>query len=328
MIKKLLIANIIVMLTLGFNVIPAQAYTRIGSPVRITAEGEIAGIVGTFSAQAVNQGTGTGPSARITFSNPSGPTVDSGRALKITGKTNRVDARIVIYTDNDNNTYVPAGGGNPVANPPDIDPATGVDGSGMVGQDVNGYIAPLFWGINSAAHYDPNTNVNYVFDQDRNDEVGDVWIVDKRHTHSFTTVGSALDNGTLYRTDGSVYSQNINGDGLYDQLWDVNLWNHPTNRDEDVNLVSPALYRSIATVGFLIGEGTDDRPDGQDDSGYYVCYVPDLTTTDTDDSAKARLMKKVGTPHDHLYVYIGADFGGRPAQKYSTNRLTVEMVYN
>jgi len=307
------------MLSIGFNVLPAYAYRTLDSGVTITAIGTLSGVTLTFSAQAVDQGTGADPSSTITFPSPSGIS-DSGRALKITGGTNEVDARIMIYTDNDNSTTP--------HEVPTVDPGTGADGAGLVGRDVPGFVAGLFWGASGTSDYAPNTNVDYGFDGNVNDGLGEVWVVDKRHTHTYTLV-TALDNAPLFLTDGTPYEDpnddtapfvsNVLNDGLYPQLWDTDLWDHVSDRSA-IHLVSPALYKTIATVAYSVGEGSGA------DAAYYVCQVGDIHTADPTDSVLVQLSKIDDSAKEYLYVYLGGDFTGRPAQAYSTNQLNLEMA--
>ena len=306
------------MLSIGFNVLPAYAYRTLDSGITITAIGTLSGVTLTFSAQAVDQGTDANPSSTITFPSPSGIS-DSGRALKITGGTNEVDARIMIYTDNDNSTTP--------HEVPTVDPGTGADGAGLVGQDVPGFVAGLFWGVSGGADYAPNTNQDYGFDGNVDDGLGEVWVVDKRHTHTYTT-SAALDDGALYLTNGTLYvdpndeeapfASNVPDDGLYPQLWDTDLWD--SDNVATRNLVSPALYKTIATVAYSVGEGSGG------DSDYYVCQVGDIHTADLTDSVLVKLSKIDDSAKEYLYVYLGGDFTGRPAQAYSTNQLNLEMA--
>jgi len=137
--KKLMIISAVVLLAIGLNVLPAMAYTTIGgTAVSISASGTLSGSTITFSAAAVDQNTGLNSGGTISFPAPSSTDLtNSLRALKVTGGTNEVNARIIIYTDNANNT------GSDVV--PTIDPNTGVDGAGLVGRSNPGYAVPLVW---------------------------------------------------------------------------------------------------------------------------------------------------------------------------------------
>lgn len=312
MIKKCLCIALTV-LTVTLNVVPAQAYTSLQTPVAISATGTLVGTTIAFSATVVAQGTGT-PGSAIDFTSPSGVT-DSAEAIKVKGGTNQVNSRVIIYTENDLNTVLP----NKAAT---VNPATGVDGAGLVGQTDPAFSVPLFWGTTTGVNNDPNTNSNYVFDGNLNDGIGEVYIVDKRHTASFTTVGSAVDNATLYRFDGTAYTPaNVLNDGLYPQLWEIDLYDSASVHT-DTTRVSPSLYSTIATVmfGIIVGSGVD--------ATYYIGNVPKISTVSTSDSITARLSKTDNSAGGEMYIAIGGDFTGKPAQVYSTAKLTVAIVQN
>jgi len=333
------------MLALGMNVIPAQAtYRDLQSPVAISATGELTGQTATFNVGVVAQpGDPNGNTGNVVFTDPSGIS-DSGEAIKIDGGTNIIEARILIYTDNDNNTFVPPGLVNPVANPPDIETNTGVDGAGMVGQISAGYVTALTWGVNSVAgpapanKVGPNRNVNYAFDANLNDGIGEVYIVDKRHTHSFVPKNVAdypivigevtyqtpqeLDEKAMYDADGNTVdnlpNEGVGGEKLYPQRWEEDLYDSTNTATRKI--ASEALYKSIATVAFglAVGSGVDE--------GYYICQVPDLTTQTGADNIITRLRKDDNTVGESLYIYVGSDFTNKPAQIYSTNKLYIAMV--
>lgn len=324
---KILIVTVITLLAIGLNVVPAMAYTSIGGgSVAISASGTLVGATIAFSASAVDQSTGANGSSIVTFASPSGIT-NSGRALKVTGGTNEVDARIIIYTDNTNNT----GGSNQV---PTVAPSTGIDGAGLVGQSNPGYVVPLLWGTKAAADLDPNTNIAYAGFTSAGITNGTcLYLVDKRHTHSFTAGGNfaanpapfntatGMDNTNMYTLAGAVVT-NTAADGLYPQAWDQDYYDK-INTDSTRVVVSQALYKNIATVAFNIGTGSGT------DVNNYVCRVGKVNGTGAvvGQNVNAQL-KRVGVPgtDQYLYIYIGADFGGVPAQVYSTGTLTVEMV--
>lgn len=312
MIRKYLIVSI-TLLTFLCNVIPAHAYVSLQTPVQISASGNLVGLTVAFTTTVVAQGTTTPDlTGGVIFDTPTGIT-NSSKALKITGGTNEANARIVIYTDNNSNTVPP----NQV---PGVDPETGIDGAGLVGQTNPALVAPMFWGAKSAANGDPNSSVVYTFTNPASPVEGSsgnsVYIVDKRHTKSFTTVGSVLDNVVLYYADGSSGPVNTLNDGLYPQFWGADLYDSPTDHSA-AHKVSPALFSSIATIVYGIAPGTDS----------YVCNVPNLTTLNPSDSVTAKLTRYgSGTTDSYLYVCIGADFTGKPAQAYSTGRLFVEIV--
>lgn len=312
--KKIMIVTSIVLLAIGLTAMPALAYTNLGGAVTITATGTLSGDTKTFVAQVVNQGTDGTPGTSITFSSPSGLT-DSGKALRITGGTNEIDARIIIYTDN-------ASQFNPTT--PEINPATGADGGGLVGQANKAYAAAMFWGVKSGGDLQPNENVDYGFADPAAPVEGgsgnSVYIVDKRHTASFTTANTALDNNDLYQLDGTLVV-NVDNDGLYPQGWNYDLYDK-INTDPSRVVVSQALYKNIATIAFGVQVGGSLDPEN------YICSVPKLiTVSNSGDNVKARLLKTGLTGSDaYLYICIGADFRGLPAQQYSTTALVVEMV--
>ena len=100
MTKKIIAIAVVMAVTLAYTVAPAMAYTVIGgTAVSITASGSIAPNIVSFTA-VVTDTAGSGSDSSITFTIPSGKT-NSGKLLKITGGTNVVGARIIIYTDND-----------------------------------------------------------------------------------------------------------------------------------------------------------------------------------------------------------------------------------
>ena len=341
--KKLIIVCSVALLVVGLNVMPAMAYTPIGTAVSISASGSAAGSSITFSATVLDASTGAvgTPAGAISFGTTSSTDLtNSGRVIKISGGTNEVDARIIIYTDNASNSTSP----NKVTA---IDPNTGVDGAGLVGRTNAGYSVPLVWGIKSGSALDPNSNVAYTTDvavygattpavtlfSKANLLAGlhCVYVVDKRHTQSFlpATVPlnwvpgtlTTLDAATLYKADGTAITPSTaqQTDGLYPQLWSEDLYD--TNVVATRKVISEALYKNIATVAFSIAPG------GTTDSENYVCVVPKLTTPSGADNVKARLglIGTAGTP-GYIFVYIAGDFAGVPAQVYGTDKLTVEMV--
>lgn len=318
MIKKCLAITLAALIVI-FNVLPAHAFTSLKTPVQISASGNLVGLTVAFTSTVVAQGTTTPElTGGVTFATPLGLT-NSGRALKITGGTNEAGARIVIYTDNDLNTAPDM--------VPTINPNTGIDGAGLVGRTNPALVAPLFWGTKSSANGDPNTSVVYTFTNPSAPVEGStgnaVYIVDKRHTHSLTTVGGALDNATLYYFDGSAGPVNTNGDGLYPQYFGADLYNSATIHT-DATKVSPSLYSSIATIAWDVVPFIDATTPA---NSSYVCQVPKLPTLAGGDTVTAKLTRfGSGTTDNYLYVNIGADFTGKPAQTYSTARLYVEIL--
>lgn len=318
--KRIMIVTCSILLAIGLSAMPAFAYTTLSTAVTITASGTLAGDTKTFAAQVVGQGTEGTPGTSISFTSPNGLT-DSGKALKITGGTNEVNARIIIYTDNNSQFSLP----------PEINPATGADGGGLVGQTNKGYAVAMFWGMKSGADYEPNANSDYVFGDPAapvNGSTGNCnYIVDKRHTATYCTKNGTLDNQAMYPASGpeTTVNKNTANDGVYPQLWDIDM---RTAASGGGSLIpeAEALYKNIATVAFNVGTG------GTDDPNNYICTAPKLTTAGpglSGDNVKAKLLKLTGAPSGsdaYLYLPIGADFRGVPAQVYSTSALIVEMV--
>lgn len=333
--KLMMVVNIIFMLTVGFGMIDAQAaqqYTPIGTPVAVTASGTLSGSIVSLSMSVVTQGTGASVSA-VSFSSPAGLT-NSTSALKITGGTNDVDARLIVYTDN--TSYFSTG------NDPAIDNVTGkptgIDGAGMPGQTNVINVTPLLWGVTSNADFSPNTNPVYSFASDLSNAV---YVTDLRHTYDFVTQKivdaintklvttytiDQIDTITLYRTDGTAGPANTASEGVGDvpklvpTLFKESLWDSANTSSR--RLIREALYRNIATIAYNIR-----TPDSKktDETGSYICNVPNLLTAGT--SVRAKLAKYgTGTTDNYLYIPIAGDFSGQPAQIYSTAKLTVAMV--
>ncbi len=327
--KKLIIVCGVALLISGLNVLQAQAYTELQTPVAITASGAITGSTIAFAASIVSQ-VGSTPASQITFTSPSG-VANSGQALKIRGGTNQVGGRVVIYTDNaslftsqDHDPRVKKVGA--------VYKPTGIDGAGLVGETEAGYVAALIWGISTT----PNTNAAYTFDSNLNSGLTDVFVVDKSHNFSFVGTGTPSDTQAMYRKDGTAVTNaltegvdsNLNPVALYPQYFgtvgtgDANNWDlyDKINTDSTRVVVSQQLTKNIATIAFSIAPGTGA------DAGFYVCNLPNLTTVSTSDSVTARLGKADGTPGTEIYVNIGGVFTGLPAQNYSTNKLYVAIV--
>ncbi len=345
MVKKCLAITLAALIVI-FNVLPAQAYTEIGTPVYVTAMGTLSGSIVSMTAVVVAQATGTSLT-QVDFTSPSGVS-DSADAIKISGGTNDLDARIIVYTDNQA-TYWPNR-----ATVKTNDPywgadgkRTGMDGSGMPGATSAGYVAALFWGMNSNADFAPQTNTDYLFDGNMNDGIGEVYMVDKGHTHSIITQATVdsvnarlgtsytiatLDALPLYdgigasvantANEGSVNTTFPSGTPLIPQQWNQDLYNSATVRNA-TTLVSEALYKNIATMAYSIR--TPD-PTKSDETGYYICNTPNLTTASGSDSVRARLAKTSAASDQYLYVYIGGNFSSLPAQTYTTTKLYVAMI--
>lgn len=325
MTKKILIVSVTLLAFLA-NVVPAAhayTYSTLATPVSVSATGIVSGNTIAFTVSSVLQGTGA--AGAIDFGTSPVGFADSGEALKIKGGTNQVNNRLIIYTDNNTNTTLPN-------KAPTGDPATGVDGSGLVGQTDPAQTVALFWGCDTTANNSPNTDVDYAFGNPQVPVDGGsgncTYIVDVRHTMSFTAVNSTLDNAPLFTLAGTSVT-NTAGDGLYPQLWDSDLYSSATVHTTATK-VSPSLYSTIATVMFNIGPvatGTDN--------GFFVGTMPQIKTYDgipgsvkSGDVITARLSKTDATAGGELYLAIGGDFNGKPAQTYSTAKLFVALVQN
>lgn len=323
MIKKYLAITLTALIVL-FNVLPAQAYSPIYTGVAITATGNLTGNTIAFTSTLCAQGTGTDiPSRTAPFGTVTNPTLlsDSGAAIKISGGSNEATGRIIIYTDNgsllgDDPTAVPPTFGSPA-------PSTGADGAGMVGVAVSGYQVPMIWGATDT----PNTNSDYTFPTPANFTagIGGVYIVDKRHSHTYTTksnVASSLDSMPMYTLAGTT-NVNVANDGLYPQAFDQDYYDLPAGTSGR-KIVSEALYKNIATLASGIAPNNDAVTPA---NSSYVCNVPKLSTAASDDSVVAKLAKcGSGTTDNYLYVHIGADFRNSLAQAYSTTKLYVAIV--
>ena len=86
--------------------------------------------------------------------------------------------------------------------------------------------------------------------------------------------------------------------------------------------MSRFLYSSIATVMYSIRTGSGA------DATYYIGDVPKISTLSFADSITARLSKTDSSAGGEMYIAIGGDFTGKPAQVYSTAKLTVAIVQN
>ncbi len=332
MTKKMIAVAVVMAVTLAYTVAPVMAYTVIPttSVQTITATGTIAGNTVAFAA-VVTDTAGAGSGSTVTFTSPSGKT-NSGALLNITGGTNLAGARVIIYTDNDllftdkandpRAKYTGTGG--------TIDPTkdySGSDGSGMVGAVVKGYIASLYWGASNT----PNTPAAYTFAYDTNGNPTNAsWVVDKWHKRTYVPVSDAtgLDTMSLYQPASNVAESNVANEGtgtykaLYPQYWDVDLYDKPaSDTSRKVATAAQALYKNIATVAYSIQAVTTGT-----DAGYYDCQMPKFSTSDTSDYVTARLGKVSGTNDAFIYLAIGGDFTGLPAQTYSTGNFCVAMV--
>ena len=365
MTKKILAIAVVMAVALAYTVAPAMAYTVIGGgAVSITASGAITGNTVTFAASVVDAKTGTTDTdygSTLTFpSNPAGKT-NSGKALKITGGSNVAGTRIIIGTDN--NALFTDSTQDPRQKPDPANPGkylySGSDGSGMIGigdstatppiSANQGYVVSLYWGVSTT---DPNTNAPYTFGTSNWS-----WIVDKWHNHTYVptlsdgiTVDpnfSALDTASFYKVASTTAETNALNEGtgtykkLYPSYWDQDLYDAAfgvTGRKvytvtvvvsgvSTDYVVGQALYKNIATIAYGIQAGSDSiLVGGASSAGYFVCQVNKFGGTVPNNFTWAKLKKTDGTAGSFIYVPIGGDFTGIPAQKYSTSALFVAMV--
>ena len=341
MIKKCLAMTLAALIVI-FNVLPAQAYTQLATPVTLTASGTIAGEVAAFSVGLANQNDGTDViGSSFTFPAPAanGKT-NSAKSLKITGSTNVVGNRIIIYADNDalftDNTKDPRATYNTDGT---INKYSGNDGSGMIGATNSGYVVPLVWGATAT----PNTPATYACGASNW-----TYVVDKWHKKTYVPTLSdgsvdpayaVLDTANFYRVASNTPELNLadEGSGLYKKLYpqyfgnlneDWDLYDKPatdsTRKLYTLNVggvnkvLGQSLYKNIATIAFGVLPGLDN---------YYTCNVAQPGSTGT---VMANLKKKasapVGTVDQYIYIPVGADFNTLPAQTYSTSKLVVLFV--
>ena len=345
MIRKCLAITLVVLIG-TFNVVPAHAYTSLSTPVAVTASGTLSGTITNLSVSVVTQGTGaTAP--KVDFGTTSAGVQNSGEALKISGGAGQVDSRIIVYTDNA--SYYTTG------NDPAIDATTGkptgIDGAGMPGALSAPQVVPLIWGLTSNVDFAPNSNPAYTFTGSlQAGTANSVYVTDLRHTYDFVTqdlvdkinarLGTTytiaqIDTMTLYKTDGTAVANTASeGVGDVPQLVptffgavgaDGNLWDSATPATR--KLIREGLYKNIATIAY--GIRTPD-PSKSDETGYFMCQCPNLSTpANSSDNVRARLAKYgTGTTDAYLYVPVGGDFTGKPWQDYQTTKLTVGMVSN
>ena len=342
--KKILIVTTLVLFTVVFGLVPANAapatYTVIGSTVSVTATGSLTGTVTNMSLGLIVQ-NGTTVPTKIDFGTATAGVVNSGSALQVTGGTADVDSRIIIYTDNDSlfstghNPSVESGTGKP----------TGLDGAGMPGTSEAAYVVPLLWGLTSGSDFDPNTNPAYTgfTASDLSGGTNCVYVTDLRHNYDFVTsqlvadinarlgttyTADEIDALALYYSDGSSGPTNTATEGaagfpkLVPTLFKYSLYDSANTATHKV--IREALYRNIATIAYSIRM---PDPSKSDETGYYICNTAKLTTSSGSDNVRAKLAKQgTGTTDAYLYVPIGANFTGFPWQTYTTTKLTVAMV--
>lgn len=334
--KKILIIACGILMAVALNTVTAHAYTvltasgNVASEVYINASGTIAGNTLSFLVDIVQQ-NGTTTYGTIDFpANPAGRT-NSLKALRITGGSNVAGARIIISTEN-----------NALFTDPNQDPRqkviggitrySGSDGSGMIGSSNQGYVAGFIWGTSD----NPNSNPTYVFQTpDSQGRANWSYIVDKWHKYSYVPANdtAGLDTMLFYKPNSNAPETNDANEGtgtykpLYPQYWDIDLYDRPyTDPARQVVAVSGqplglALYKTIGTVAYNVQQGSGAY------EGYYICQMSKFSTvTNSSDYVTARLRSTGAGPDQYIYIAIGADFSGLPAQSYNTPSLYVAMV--
>lgn len=278
----------------GFMLIPqAQAFT---TKERVTLSVSASGVdeSTTFATSVVTQGAET--ATTLGFGNGGNTFRDSGAAIKVEVDTNVAGNRVIIYTNNLGAEASPQAC---------VNTATGIDGGGLVGNTDCSQTVPIVWAVQDA-------NADYTFTPNPPQEAfnatgasNGVFITDRAHVATFTSVGSALDNQAMKRCADNVPVANTANDGLYPQFFggagqDLDLCDQASSEEIDA---AEELSKNIAVVafGFLEDGGT----------------APDLATANPADTI---------TVTSPIYLPIGADFRDATAQSYSTNTLTVELV--
>ena len=345
MIKKCLVVTLAALIVI-FNVLPAQAYTVMPPGdlgVTITATGTITGNVVNMTGAVVDAGTADlNPSATITFAAPSATGLTgSSRAIKLTAGTNKVGARIIIYTDNASYFSTKKQGVDPryvysLTDASVVTGASGIDGAGMVGQTVSGYVGGLVFGIADNPGSNAAAYTAWAYGGTPVALTKATYLVDKGH---FASLVSGLTDSTkkttydalpMYKPNSAVNENAAlvptgsptewTTDGVYPQLWDVDLYNLPNVNPAAPGaavVLSEALYKNIATIAYSFGPGDTANPNN------YVCSLK----TSAGASVTVPLAKLTPTGTDkYLYVNIGGIFAGSPAQTYTTAKLMVMFV--
>ena len=350
--KKIMIVGIVALLAIGINASTGYAYSHLGtgSFVTISASGTLAGTVASMDATAVDQGTAdANPGLTSNFTSPSSTGVaNSNRAIRVSCGTNHVNSRIIIYTDNASYFPTKKQGVDPrfSYSPTDATVVTGpsgVDGAGLVGQSVSGYVAAMVFGISDNPGSTATAYSAWGFDPTANPALTKAtYLVDKSHFTSFTTQSSnttSMDSKPMYAPVGNSgginpitfvsgvlsTSTNLNtaNDGLYPQYWDFDMYDTPNVNPASPGtalVVSEALYKNIATVAFSFGPGNSTYPNN------YICTVSKSSGTQAT-IPMALLPSATGTVK-YLYIDMGALFYGLPAQTYATTKLNVDFVEN
>lgn len=290
---RVLVVALIVGLSFGES---AWAYTSKG---KVTI-GETAGSVTASDALTtalVVQGSATdAAAAALDFGAGAAGVRDSDESIKVTYDSNSASTRMIIYTDNKNNA-------DPVKDST-VDASKGVDSGGLVGQLDTAQVVALLWAPTDA-------NTNYAFDGAKINGTGagaSKTVSDKDHVATFTTVGSTLDNQAMVRCRDGVAVTNTANDGLYPQNFGaVGVNSDLCDAAATSTVVSQELSKNFAVIGFSLA-GTKIQ-------------VVDWIDADGDTNTSEVL--ELTSP---IYVPIGGDFTGKPAQDYKTNTLTVELV--
>ncbi len=283
----------------------ADAYTSklVSAPISVSASGVAEST--TFTTQIVQQNTPDTPGT-LSFGSGGNTFRNSNAAIKLNVSTNVADNRVIIYTSNLSATASPKFC---------EDTAKGIDGGGLVGVTDCKQTVPLIWAIGltgvtatSTAHVSTGTsaNVAYAFTPTASGvgATNGVFVTDKAHVASFTT-NTTLDNAVMKKCSDGTPVTNTPGDGKYPQFFgspgvDSDLCDQqaPTVK----NVLSQELSKNIAVVAFGCSANT--------------CNLPNLAATSSD------IVQATGP----FYLPVGADFRLAPAQNYSTNTLTVELV--
>ncbi len=284
----------------------AEAFTSLDAPETVPVGSATVTSTATLDVPVVvTQGSPTDAAGTINFGSGGNTFRDSGAALRVTLTTNAALNRLIIYTVNLDAGAVPQFCQNT---------ALGNDGGGLVGTptvafpDACELTVPLVWAVR-------DTNVDYTFTPDTTtpSSIGatnGVFITDRAHVRTFTTVNSVLDNlATRFCSPTATHPvapTNTASDGLYPQYFGQAGTALDICRLSDNTEIVEAqeLSKNIAVVafGFSGGNGT----------------APDVTTPSVLDTIP------VASP---IYIPVAADFrfatGG---VTYGTNRLRVELV--
>jgi len=266
----------------------AEAFTETGEKetIPVAATGSVTAST-TFDVVVVVQGTADTPGV-LGWGAGGNSFRDSDEALKVTVDTNLAANRVITYTDNLGISASPQAC---------LDTATGIDGGGLVGESDCSQTVPVLWVVK-------DTNVNHAF---TTGTIGDdeIFITDRAHVATFTPVDSALDNQSFVRCDDGVTPvANTNSNGLYPQFFGTAGANNDLcDSGDGTTVLSQELSKNIAVVafGFLGTGGTAPNTDTADPTDVVAMTSP-------------------------IYMPVGADFSLAPAQTYSTNTLTVELI--